>query len=230
MVIYLKIIFKHLFYIEYYIFLLLCNTDLEYSILLFRIKNKDILNLYIMTMEKYRQFISLLSDNHIDRVFLNSDEKHAIEVFVKLFETAKSTIRIYAACLCNEVTNDPRYIKALSDFIEKSGTLKILLNKYDRELAINSNLFKRLAYYAENEKPIYVKTTKSKFYNSGDKDKKEIHFTVVDNISYRLETDIEKRTAECNFNSEPVATNMASLFDEVFERSDETINLKEMFK
>ena len=86
MVIYLKIIFKHLFYIEYYIFLLLCNTDLEYSILLFRIKNKDILNLYIMTMEKYRQFISLLSDNHIDRVFLNSDEKHAIEVFVKLLK------------------------------------------------------------------------------------------------------------------------------------------------
>lgn len=181
-------------------------------------------------MENYREFITYLSQNKIDRIFLNSDVEHAIEVFIKLFETANDTIRIYAACLSNEVTNDPRYIKALSDFIEKDGHLKILLNNFVKEKVLTSNLFKRLAYYVDEKRNIEIKTTKAKFYRTDDTEKKEIHFTVVDSISYRLETDIEKRTAVCNFNSEVIAKDMVAKFDDVFNHSKNSVDLKELFK
>ena len=166
----------------------------------------------------YKLFIKKLADNHDSRVFLNSDEDHALAVFVKLFQTAQKEIKIFAGCLCKHVGNHPEYVVALSEFIERGGVLQILLNDYDENAAKESNLYKRLAYYISKRFPVEIKTTTAKPYLSGDPDKKPIHFTEADGVAYRLETDIDKRTAECSFNNPAMAGAISTFFDGLYNR------------
>lgn len=166
----------------------------------------------------------------VDRLFLNSDEEHALSVLVQLFGTAKDTIRIFAGCLCEHVGNQQEYIEAVSDFIERGGRVRILLNNYDENLVKGSNLFKRLAYYTSEGKDIRIKKTLVKPYLNKDADKKEVHFTVADETGYRIETDIEKRTAECNFNNPVMAKSTAKFFDQMFAQSYSTdVDLTDVF-
>ena len=182
-------------------------------------------------MESYKAFVRQLSDKKENRVFLNSDPKHALEVLTEIFRQSESVIRIFAASLCREVSNEPDYIEALSDFIEKDGQLRVLLNRYDPEEARQSNLFKRLAYYESLQKDISIKKTNRIFFRSNDPDKKEVHFTVGDDRAYRIETDIELRTASCNLNDPETARKMIAQFDEIFGFPEsEPIHLLPLFE
>ena len=167
-------------------------------------------------MEKYREYVNDLAQKRVNNTFFNSDEAHALEVFINLFQIAKGEIRIFAGNLCSYVANKPKYIEKISDFIEKNGIVKILLNDYDKEKSIDSNLFLRLALYKSLGKNIHIKTTSIKPYYTSDPDKKEIHFTVVDNNAYRIETDINDRTASCNFNNDIEGNSLVVFFDSIF--------------
>lgn len=180
-------------------------------------------------MEEYRKFIIDLAVKNDSRVFLNSDEDHAREVLVQLFQNAESVLRIFAASLCSPVPKSDEYITSLSDFIDRNGEVRILLNGFDAELAKSSNLFKRLAYYVALGKPIEVRKTTVRPYLISDKDQKEVHFTVGDEKSYRIETDIVKRTAECSFNNPLIAKTYISFFDNIFDKAS-SIDLTKLFK
>lgn len=92
------------------------------------------------SIDEYRDFVRYLADTRDTRIFLNSDEEHALEVLVQLFHQANKTIKIFAGCLYEHVGNESAYVSALSDFIEKGGELRILLNKYDAERAGKATL------------------------------------------------------------------------------------------
>lgn len=166
-------------------------------------------------MKTYIRYISQLAKNLINKDFANSDEEHAIEVLVRIFEQSKKNIRIFAQSLCSDVPNNPRYIVALSDFIERDGTVEIIVNKYNENMVSQSNLFKRLSFYLSQGKYIKVYRTDAVPYLSNDPDKKEIHFTIGDELSYRIETDIEKRTAVCNFNNPNRAKILVDFFNRI---------------
>lgn len=168
----------------------------------------------------YKNFVHSLAMNGEDRIFLNSDEDKAIIVLVQLIQNTQQELRIFAGNLCNHIGDNTDYIIAISEFVERGGVVKILLNNYDSTCAKNSNLFKRLAYYIAQGKNILVKETNAKPYRTSDIEKKEIHFTVGDHMAYRIETDIEKRTAECNFNSPQVAKGIADFFDVLFDAEE----------
>lgn len=173
--------------------------------------------------EGYRDFVKLLALREENRTFLNSDEDHALDVLVQIFQKAQRIVRIFAGCLCKHVGNKPEYVIALSEFVERGGTLHILLNAFDEECAKESNLYKRLAYYVAQGKPVEIKLTKARPYRTGDQQKKEVHFTIGDENAYRIETDIEQRTAECNFNNPDLAKVTADFFDGLFNRDDAEI-------
>ena len=150
---------------------------------------------------------------------------------MRIFQTAEKEVRIFAGCLCHHVGNKQEYIIALSEFLERGGSLKILLNKYDKEVAKTSGLYKRLAYYKEQKFPVEVKETTAHPFLTNDPDRKEVHFTVADEKSYRIETDIEKRTAECNFNNSELAKGIIKFFDGLFVREDaKEIDLIKLFE
>lgn len=182
-------------------------------------------------VEEYRNFVSSLAKGDgVNRVFMNSDEDKALVVLVELFKSAKTIVRIFAANLCQHVGNQKDYIEALSDFIEKGGEVRILINKYDKEAALQSDLYKRLAYYKSEGKPVYLKETTARPYYTNDESKKEVHFTIADSKGFRIETDTQKRTARCNFNNPDEAAGVIKFFDEEFEKEyAKEINLTELF-
>lgn len=181
-------------------------------------------------MKTYIEYISLLSHNKVNKDFSNSDEMHAIEVLVKIFEQSKDCVRIFAQSLCNnQVSNNPKYITALSDFIERGGKVEIAINSYNEEDIRQSNLFKRLAYYLKQDGRVEIYKTEAKPYLSNDIEQKEVHFTIGDDIAYRLETDIEKRTAICNFNS-PERVKVLIEFFEKIKAASQAINLQTIFE
>ena len=182
-------------------------------------------------VEEYRNFVSSLAKGEgVNRVFMNSDEDKALVVLVELFKSAKTIVRIFAANLCQHVGNQRDYIEALSDFIEKGGEVRILINKYDKEAALQSDLYKRLAYYKSEGKPVYLKETTARPYYTNDESKKEVHFTIADSKGFRIETDTQKRTARCNFNNPDEAAGVIKFFDEEFEKEyAKEINLTELF-
>ena len=179
-------------------------------------------------MKNYIKYISSLAQNSVNKDFANSDEEHAIEVLVKIFEQSKTTVRIFAKSLCSNVPNNPRYIAALSDFIERDGGVEIIVNAYNEDNVRLSNLFKRLSYYVAQGKSINIYSTTLRPYLVSDPEKKEVHFTIGDDVSYRIETDIEKRTAICNFNNPDKAHNLIEFFDKI-KSSAETVIIQNIF-
>lgn len=180
-------------------------------------------------MKAYIEYISLLSANKVDKDFANSNTEKAKEVLVKIFEQSKEFVRIFARSLCNnEVSNSSKYILALSDFIERGGKVEIAVNSYNEEDVKQSDLFKRLSYYIAEGKHVLIYRTDAKPYLTNDPEKKEVHFTIGDDVAYRLETDIANRTAVCNFNSPERAKSLIEFFDKIKE-SAHPVNLQDVF-
>jgi hypothetical protein len=182
-------------------------------------------------MEEYRLIVSFLAKNKISKTFLNQDSKHANVVLPEMFKNAESSLRILAKNLCNDVTNSPEYISAISRFIEKGGELKILLTEFVPEEAMKSKLYTRLAFFLFDKKNIKIKRTPNRAYLGEGSDKKEIHFAIADKKAYRIETDIEERTAEVNYNNETLSELYANFFDEMFNGANaEDIDLLKLIK
>lgn len=181
-----------------------------------------------MTDANYQEFVKFWADTKDSRIFLNSDEDHALDVLVQIFQHSQTCVRIFAGNLCEHVGSQSDYIIALSEFIVRGGEVRILLNDYKEDKARESNLFKRIAYYESLGKKIVVKRTFVKPFRSSDPEAKEVHFTVGDNVAYRLETDIVNRKAECSFNSPMFAKTLSDFFDSIYDTASE-IDIKKLF-
>lgn len=174
-------------------------------------------------MTDYKRFIHGLAINKVNRIFLNSDEGKMCDVFTEIFNTSKFEVRIFAGSLCNDSTNSPAYIEALSDFIERGGKLIILLNSFNEEAAKKTNLYKRLAFYqTQKSDNVQIKITTAKPYITISGVKQYIHLAIGDNTSYRLETDTEARTAICNMSDSETAVNYKTFFDDIWSNSANT--------
>lgn len=181
-----------------------------------------------MELGEYRTLIHQLAKNNSTKVFYNQDAQHAEIVLTEIFEKSKDIIRIFAAQLNDNPPVSDEYIRKLSDFIENGGKVRILLNKYEPANILNSELFKRLAFYTLKQKDIQVKETSATVYYTNDPDKKELHFTIGDSCIYRIETDVEARMAEGSFNNEVVAKKFIDMFDRLFTEGED-INLISLF-
>ena len=53
-----------------------------------------------MVDNSYRKFVKLMAKTNADRMFLNSDEEHALEVLVQLIQLSKEKIQIFVTCCC----------------------------------------------------------------------------------------------------------------------------------
>lgn len=182
-------------------------------------------------MNDYYRFVKELSEKNENYVFFNSDEGKMLSVFSVMFQGASKEFRIFAGSLCNETTDSKSYIEAVSDFLERGGKLRILLNNYNEKKAFQSDLFRRLYYYVTKGKTVKIRTTNEKPYITSGDDRINVHFSVGDEKSYRIEQDIEKRTAVCNMNGESQAKDMARLFDKIFENYYvKDVDLKSLFE
>lgn len=184
-----------------------------------------------MTLKQYKDFVHLQALSESGLNFLNSDEDKMKTVYIEMLNNATSEFRIFAGSLTCDVTNSSEFIETLSDYIERGGFLHILLNDYKKEKVIESQLFKRLAYYQYQKKPVVVKQSIDHPYINTQDGPTYIHFALGDKTSYRVETDINQRTAICNMNNPELTTKYADYFDKLFEKPESTeVNLVQLFK
>lgn len=168
-------------------------------------------------MNTYKNFVHNLAERNINKIFLNSDNTKMLSVFQEMFEHSNSEFRIFAGDLCNETTGSKEYIESISNFIEKKGCLYVLLNNFHQEQAVLHNLYKRLAYYQSlGSYNVFIKSTKKQILYNGE----IAHLAIGDRRSYRIETDITKRTAICNMSAPEYSEKLVSFFDGLFNDQD----------
>jgi len=178
----------------------------------------------------YSIYIHNLAKNNIDKLFLNSDCEKMKTVFVEMFTHAEKELRIFAGNMCNETTSSQEYINAISDFIERKGKLRILLNNYDEDKIKKSDLFRRIAYYQSCGYDIILKKTDDKPFVRLNDSEINVHVSIGDKKSYRLEFDTENRRAMCNMSNHAKANEFADFFDKCFdEEYAEVIDLGALF-
>lgn len=152
-------------------------------------------------------------------------------VFDLMFHQSKEEFRIFAGNLCNQTTDSPMYIEAMSDYIESGGKLRILLNSFEEGKAFESKLFRRLYMYKSQGKDIEIRKTNQRPFITKDGKNVDVHFSVGDKECYRMEDDVDKRTAICNMHDPEMAQKIAELFDEIYNNHHlGDINLKPIFE
>ena len=182
-------------------------------------------------MDGYYEFVKGLADRKENFVFSNSDAEKMLSVFSVMLNNAEKEFRIFAGSLCNETTEDEKYIEAVTDFLERGGKLRILLNNFNDKAAFKSKLFRRLYYLYTIGKDIRIRTTAEQPYISDKNGRINVHFSVGDKNSYRIEQDIEKRTAVCNMNGSSQAEELSRLFDKIFDNYYlEDVDLQNLFE
>lgn len=186
----------------------------------------------LFTMEDYKNAVKYYADEKKDYLFHNQGSDHAKIIFENIFRTASGHIRIAANNLWNdEVVNTLEYLTALESFLDKPNTkLDILLIneppiyevRQKCDLNIYKMLFEHRAYRAGR---IQIHSGDGKSFKKNDK---IIHFCTADGRMYRYESDVEQRSATCNFN-DVVQTNILDTnFDRNFPRTT-SINLNAYF-
>ena len=174
----------------------------------------------LFTMEEYKNAVKYYADEKKDYLFHNQGSVHAKIIFENIFRTASDHIRIAANNLWNkDVVNTPEYLTALESFLDKPNTkLDILLineppiNEVRQECESNiyKMLFEHRAYRAGR---IQIHCGNGKSFKRKDK---VIHFCTADGRMYRLESDVEQRSATCNFNDAEQTTILDINFDRNF--------------
>jgi hypothetical protein len=165
----------------------------------------------------YQKKIEELASGKINEVFYNSSEAHATAVLTSMVRHSFEEIKILCGSMCSEVCNDLNYMKELSGFLARNGKLKVILTKYNdqnsfRQRPIYHNVLQKYIDCGQ----VIMKKNDNQIYYKGI----PAHFTIADNRSFRLETDIEKRIAFGNFNDPESARPLSDVFDNAFKTSE----------
>lgn len=158
----------------------------------------------------YSEAVEYNATKKINGIFNNDGEKRALILFRSIFRNAKDKISVVARDLNNCLTNDAEYISAIKMFLDNPNSkIQILLSQYNDT---NSELFALLKRYAHKISIKIIRDDRT-FKNGNGQ---TVHFCVADSHIYRLEYDIEKRKAECNFNDPRECLKLQKAFDSVF--------------
>ncbi|MDR0961351.1 MAG: hypothetical protein LBM62_02160 [Mediterranea sp.] len=159
-------------------------------------------------MNDYESYINKLADEGRNEIFYNSSDAHAAIVLRALAKHAKKEIRILCKNMCTDVSNNKDYLSLLEKFLRENSShiISVLFTDYSDsfcDLPVGK-LFQRYG----NQVTLRALNNISILYNE-----KPVHFTVVDGIAFRIETDIDNKMAFGNFNS----PEQAKVLDTVFQ-------------
>lgn len=156
----------------------------------------------------YRTDLEKAAFNKENRIVLNDGADKASVLTTVLMTHAKKYVYMYSNSLNKDVTEDANFIEAFTKILKDENIeVKILLN----EQTNNENIQILLDNYngtLNNE----CKIVKNKQSIENIFRNKKIHFSVYDDVAYRLEHDIERYKADANFNNPEFSLGLKELF------------------
>lgn len=186
-------------------------------------------------MKEYRIAIEKCARLHLDNMVHNEGNEHALIIFENMFKYSKDHVRIAAKDMANvEVVNNATYISAMKTFLNNpNAQLDILLvnfNESVRDLPHETNFFYHI-YNSEaySNGRVRIKQSNGGCFKAGGK---PMHFCTSDGHAYRMERDINLRTAHCNFGDKDTTKHLENLFDRVFSSNNQStsVDLNKIFK
>ena len=171
----------------------------------------------------YAEDINKLAKDHTDKIFYNSNERHATIVLRALVRNAEKYIKILCSNMCTDVSNNKEYLDLLESFLlrDSGNMISILFVNYNQNFC-KQNIAKLFARYPEQVKIKKMTDPLSEVCL----DESPVHFTVSDDRAFRLETDIENKMPYGNFNGIEKAKALSNVFDNYFNSdSVEVVNL-----
>lgn len=185
----------------------------------------------MFTIEEYKEAVCFFASSHKDFMIKNEGNDCARIILSNIFLNATKTLRIVANNLRNEVVDSKEYQDGLDSFLSRDGSvLKIIINELPDNVTedSNANIYRRLSRNpAYQTGRIQIKTSGKNLFFLKDK---PIHFCVADSIMYRVEDDIVKRMAICNFGDSKLAERLESAFDAAFNSIQGMVELKKLFE
>lgn len=178
-------------------------------------------------MDDYRKAVEYYASNHLNYLFHNKGPEHAKIIFENIFKVANEHIRIAANNLWNtEVVNTQEYIDALRTFLDKPNSkLDIILTNEPNWNEVKAdeanNIYKLLLNYKSK---VRIKTGEGKNFRKTDTNQ-IVHLCTADDSIYRLEDNIDERTAICNFKDEKTVSELNKIFDGVFNSGIKVVDL-----
>ncbi|MCL6103769.1 MAG: hypothetical protein M1292_14990 [Bacteroidetes bacterium] len=150
-------------------------------------------------------------------IFTNDGIGNAVIVSKEIFDHAKENVYIYCGQLNKKLTSDQLYFNSLISFLESGKKLKVLVSEIDGEYspALQRVIEKSKVTnqvecrYLENNADI-----NSHFTFNGNNN---VHFTVADNKSFRIEFDPKEYKAFCSFNNIEISGKLTSIFLKYFD-------------
>lgn len=183
----------------------------------------------MVTIEKYSEAVEFLASQKKNFDIHNEGDDYARVIFSNIFKNARHTIRIAANSLRNVVVDSPEYQDALCSFLGRDNTLlQIIISQLPESANENSssNIYRRLFLNpAYSEGKIHLKNAGRNLFTIGGK---PANFCVADGLMYRIENDIEKRTALCNFGNESRALKLEEIFDRGFQSLGDELDLSKI--
>ena len=160
---------------------------------------------------EYSKEIFKMAENKENKVFFNSSAEHATIVHQALVKYATSYLDIFSSCMCTEISNNSEYCQLMERFLmeDEKRRVNIVLTDY------TDNFRKTPIAKVLSKFPLQVTV---KHYNGCAMYKgKPAHFTIADDRSFRLETDITKHIAFGNFSSPDKTLALKTVFEKVFD-------------
>lgn len=184
----------------------------------------------MISLEEYRKAVEYLASQKKDFDIHNDGNDCAMVIFANVFRNAKHRVCIAANTLRNEVVDSPEYQDALDAFLGNEGSmLQIIISHLPDNATEDSpnNIYRRLqrhpAYLAGR---IHIKNANRHLFTI---ENKPINFCVADGLMSRIENDIEKRTALCNFGNAKRAQGLECVFKRGFDTVQSEVDLNNLF-
>lgn len=180
----------------------------------------------MLPIEEYRQAIEFLASHKQNFDIHNEGNDYAKVVLSNIFKNARHTVRIAANTLRNVVVDSQEYQDALCSFLSRDNALlQIIVCNLPQNVSENSNcnLYRRLFLDpAYSQRRIHIRNAGRNIFKIGEN---PANFCVADGLMYRVENDIEKRTALCNFGNAERALKLESVFDKGFYSLENDVDL-----
>ncbi|MEQ9264154.1 MAG: hypothetical protein RLN81_02970 [Balneolaceae bacterium] len=165
------------------------------------------------TLANYLEIYKKLSERESSEIFSHKGNMQSAHIMGLIFRSSVSHVRMYVGDFNGDVSNNQFYIEELKDFIDRGGTLDVLI---EEDNLIKSDAFTFIQAYSGFRETVSIKQADINKRITFGEEEKPIHFTVGDLDKFRLELDIENYSGIASFNNQEFAHKLANAFDSLF--------------
>lgn len=165
-------------------------------------------------MDEYRELVEILFRERSKEIFDNSSPDHAAVLMETMFRHGDRCIRIFSGCLSDDVYGRASLISEVKKFLfEKSGNLIIIIqDQIEQALIFNRKLLAEIL--ADNTGSAVVSNGRLQVFLANPRHAKlDGHFSTMDGIAFRLETNKEKMEAVASANNAGSCVKLDGVFD-----------------